>query len=72
LVRLQGTNRARIGLGRWAAKSDTDANVPQFNTLSNTVVAGVGRILTRISDFAVVPYSLHHSSRSDLHAFRRD
>ncbi len=34
-----------VRIGQWANKADTDSNVPQFNTVADTVVAGVGRVL---------------------------
>ncbi len=38
-----GTGGIRIG--KWPTPNDTDANVPQFNTVSNTVVSGFGRVM---------------------------
>jgi uncharacterized protein (TIGR03437 family) len=52
-----GTNGVRIGLP--AQLADTDANLPQFITIENTVVTGYGRVIPEVA--GIVQYEGHNN-----------
>jgi hypothetical protein len=52
-----GTNGVRIG--REGQPADTDANIPQYTTVQNNVVAGYGRIIPEVP--GILQYEAHNN-----------